>query len=76
DFNGRILMGSCNLAGDSSLRSERRYIFNGTAVGFLATNSLLFIRAGADYSGTIIDYNPKEFLVRVCNKSSSNRFIK
>ncbi|STX63796.1 Uncharacterised protein [Legionella moravica] len=27
-------MGSCNLAGDSSLRSERRHIFNGTAVRF------------------------------------------
>ncbi len=25
-------MGSCNLTGDSSLRSERRHIFNGTAV--------------------------------------------
>ncbi|RUR18414.1 hypothetical protein ELY21_08115 [Legionella sp. km535] len=32
DFNGRILTGSYNLAGDSSLRSERRHIFNGTDV--------------------------------------------
>ncbi|RUR18086.1 ISAs1 family transposase [Legionella sp. km535] len=35
-----ILMGSCNLAGDSSLRSERRHFFNGTTVVPLLISSI------------------------------------